>query len=289
MRLFHFARNGSLFIFLILAILLPLMGCDSGTYSAEKRFWHASKAYNRLMKAPEKATQVDYQKVIDSFREITIRYPVWPNSAQAQFNIGQLYAMQGNLSKAKDEFGVILKDYSGNVDMCANSLFMTVLIYEREDNWPKAKEILDKITDDYPNTGTAFRVPIHIAEYYKIKGRNAEAEAAYAAALDKYKKLIKDNPKTYGAIITVDLIMTCYVDQERWNEALDYLSSLVSDYSDTLLAPKAMFIKGTIYEQKLSQPDKARELYREIMQKYSKTPFAEAAQKQIEGLNKPKK
>jgi len=269
--------------------VLIINGCDSGTYSAEKRFWHASKAYNKLIKAPEKATQVDYRKVIDSFREITIRYPMWLNSAQAQFNIGQLYAMQENLSKAKDEFGVILKDYSGNVDMCARSLFMTALIHEREDSWPKAREALDKITGSYPDTGTAFQVPIHIAEYYKIKGRNAEAEAAYAAALDKYKKVIKDNPKTYGAVITVDLIVTCYVDQEKWNEALDYLSGLVNDYSDTLLAPKAMFIKGAIYEQKLSRPDKARELYREIMQKYSKTPFAKAAQKQIEDLDKPKK
>jgi TolA-binding protein len=278
-----------IFILPVLVAVFILNGCDSGTYSAEKRFWHASKAYNELMKAPEKATQVDYQKVIDSFREITIRYPMWPNSAQAQFNIGQLYGMEGNLSKAKDEFGAILKDYSANVDMCARGLFMIALICEREDNWPKAKETLDKITDSYPNTGTAFQVPIHIAEYYKIKGQNTEAEAAYAAALDKYKKAVKDNPKTYGAIMTVDLIITCYVDQEKWNEALDYLSNLVSDYSDTLLAPKALFVKGVIYEQKLDQPDKARELYQEIMQKYSKTPFAKAAQKQIEGLNKPKK
>lgn len=275
-------------IFLVFAVLLILNGCDSGIYSAEKRFWHASNAYNKLMKASEKATQVDYQKVIDSFREITIRYPMWPNSAQAQFNIGQLYAMQGNLSKAKDEFGVIIKGYPANVDMCARGLFMIALICEREDDWPKAKEALDKITDSYPDTGTAFQVPIHIAEYYKIKGQNAEAEAAYAAALDKYKKMIKDNPKTYGAIMTVDLIVTCYADQDRWNEALDYLSGLVSDYSDTLLAPKALFIKGAIYEQRFNQSDKAREFYREVIQKYPKTPFAKAAQQQIESLSKPK-
>lgn len=275
-------------IFLVFVVLLILNGCDSGIYSAEKRFWHASKAFNGLVKASDKATQVDYQKVIDSFREITIRYPMWSNSAQAQFNIGQLYAMQGNLSKAKGEFGVIIKGYPTNTDMCARGLFMIAIICEREDDWPKAKETLDKITDSYPDTGTAFQVPIHIAEYYKIKGQNAEAEAAYAAALDKYKKIIKNNPKTYGAIITVDLIMTCYADQERWNEALDYLSGLASDYPDTLLAPKGLFIKGAIYEQKLNQPDKARELYREVIQKYSKTPFAQAAQQQIESLNKPK-
>jgi len=271
-------------LFLVVAVLLSLTGCDSGTYSAEKRFWHASKEYSQLLKMSEKATPVDYQKVIDSFREITIRYPLWPNSSQAQFNIGQLYAMQGNLSKAKDEFAVILKDYPESVEICARSLFMTALIYEKEDNWARAKESLDKITDSYPNSGTALQVPIHIAEYYKIKKQSAEAEAAYAEALDKYKKFIKENPKTYEAVGILDLIVACYVDQEKWNEALVYLDSLVEGYSDTLLAPKALFIESSIYEQKLNNPEKARELYRQIISKYPKTPFAQIAQGQVNKL-----
>ena len=295
MRLLRFAhndgamlRNDVLYLFLTIAILLLLSGCDSGTYSAEKRFWHASNAFNQLLKAPDKATPVDYQEIIDSFREITIRYPMWPNSAQAQFNIGQLYAMQGNFSKARDEFMVILKDYPANVDMCGRSLFTVALVYEREDNWPKAKETLDRIEKDYPDTGTAFQVPLHVAEYYKVKGQNAEADAAYLAALDKYKNTIKDKSKTYGALVTVDLAVSCYSDQEKWNEAVDYLGSLVVDYPETLLAPKAAFIQAAIYEQKLNQPGKARELYDEIIKKYSKTPFAKTAQQQIERLNKSK-
>lgn len=276
-----------IFILPFLISVLVLTGCDSGTYSAEKRFWYASKAYIKLSKAPEKATLPDYQKAIDSFREITIRYPMWRNSAQAQFNIGQLYAMQGNLSKARDEFEAILKDYSDNDDICSSGLFMIAMIYEKEKDWPKAREALDKITKDYQDTGTAFRVPLHIAEYYKMNGRNVEAESAYAEALEKYKKTVEGSPKTSDALITVDLIVTCYVDQEKWDEALDYLSSLVSGHSDTLLAPKALFLKGVIYEQKLNQPEKARELYREVMEKYSKTPFEIAARQQMEGLDKP--
>ncbi len=284
MRLFKRAA----YISLAISAVIMLTGCDSGIYSAEKKFWHASKAFNLLAKAPEKATPVDYQKIIDSFREIIIRYPMWPNSAQAQFNIGQLYAMEGNFSKSRDEFQVIVKDYPVNVDMCAKGLFAAALVYEREDNWPKAKETLDRTEKDYPDTGTALQVPLHIAEYYKIKGRKPEADAAYLAALDKYKNLIKDKPKTYGALVVVDLALNCYADQEKWNEAVDYLSSLAVDYPDTLLAPKAKFVQAAIYEQKLDQIEKSREIYDEIIKKYSKTPFAKTAQQQLERLNKPK-
>ena len=283
-RNFH---NG-IFCALALSVLVSIAGCDSGIYSAEKRFWHATKSYDRLVKKGDKATAVDFQKVIDSLREITIRYPNWPSSAQAQFNIGQLYTMQGNYSKAKDEFGVITKDYPDNSDMCSKALFAVAVIYETEGNWPKALESLNKAESGYPSTGVSLQIPIYIARYYKAKGMAVESEAAYLAAAEKYKKMIKDNPKTYGALMAVDFASACYSDREKWDEDLDYLGGLVSGYPDTILVPKALFIKAAIYEQKLNQPEKAREIYSEITEKYTKTPFAVAAAQRIKILDKSK-
>ena len=115
-----------------------------------------------------------------------------------------------------------------------------------------------------------------------------EADAAYLVALDKYKNLIKSKPKTYGALVMVDLALNCYSDREKWSEAVDYLGSLIVDYPETLLAPKAKFVQAAIYEQKLNQPEKSRELYDEIIKKYSKTPFADTAKQQLERMNKAK-
>ncbi len=263
-----------------------LGGCDSTRYSAEKRFWHASRDYNKLLKSQDTASAVDYQRVIDKFREITIRYPMWPNSAQAQFNIAQLYAMQGNMAKGKDEFYVILKDYPENKDMCARALFMIALAYEMGDDWPKALEELNRITVDYPETGIALQVPVHIAEYYKIKGKNEEASAAYSAAIEKYRNVISKEPNTYAALAAVDFIVSCYADQEKWNDAVDYLGSLASSYEDLVLAPKALFVEAAIYEQKLNMPDKAEINYKKIIEKYGNTPFAKPAKDQLAALKK---
>lgn len=278
-------------ISVICAVLLAssaISGCDSGTYSAEKRFWHASKDLNKLLQAPDKASPVEYQKIIDKFREITIRYPMWPNSAQAQFSIGQLYAMQGSVAKARDEFLVILKEHPENADLCSRALYMVAITYEAGDDTPKAIEALNRIMSDYPDTGTALQVPVHIAEYYKLKGKNDEASTAYAVAIDKYKKYISDNSKTYGALVTIDLLVTCFADQGKWAEALEYLDSVAAAHGDTLLAPKALFVAGAVYEQKTNQPDKAAANYRLIMEKYSNTPFAKLAEKQLEAINKSK-
>ncbi len=281
-----FRAAGLLFSVFLFAACLN--GCDSTRYSAEKRFWHASRDFNKLLKSPEAASPVDYQRIIDKFREITIRYPMWPNSAQAQFNIGQLYAMQGNMAKGRDEFYAILKDYPENKDMCARALFMVALAYEKGDDWPKALEALNKITSDYPDTGIALQIPVHIAEYYKIRGKNEEASAAYASAIEKYRSVISKEPNTYAALAAVDLIVSCYADQEKWNEAVDYLGSLASSYGDLVLASKALFVEAAIYEQKLNMPDKAESNYKKIIDKYGNTPFAKPAENQLAALKKKK-
>lgn len=275
-------------IFLSAALLISLAGCDAGVYSAEKRFWRASKAFNRLMQDLEKAEPEDYQKVVDDFREITIRYPMWSNSPRAQFHIAQLYAVQNNLPQARAEFEVILKDYPTNTDICATALFTIGVIYEKEDNWEKAKETFNKLASDYPNTYSAYQVPLYIAQYYKNKGQTADADAAYAAALERYQQIIKEHPKTFGAVIAGDFAVACYADQKKWEEAIAYLESLVSDYSDSQLAPKSLFTIGLIYQNQLNESQKALEYYRKLIDKYPKNFLVEPAEKQIESINKPK-
>ncbi len=269
-------------LFLAIAIILSLAGCDAGIYSAEKRFWRASKAFNRLMQDLEKAEAEDYQKVVDAFREITIRYPMWPNSPRAQFHIAQLYAVQNNLPQARAEFEVILKEYPTNADICATALFTIGVIYEKENNWEKTKESFNKLVSDYPNTYSAYQVPLYMAQYYKNKGQ--AAEAAYAAALEKYQNIIKGNPKTFGAVVAVDFLVACYADQQKWNEAVAYLESLVNDYSDTALAPKALFTIGLIYQNQLNEPQKALEYYRKLIDKYPNNFLVKPAEKQIEQI-----
>ncbi|KPK41320.1 MAG: hypothetical protein AMJ78_05765 [Omnitrophica WOR_2 bacterium SM23_29] len=274
--------------FLFVTIVMSMVGCDSGNYSAEKRFWRASKEFNRLMQNLEQATPQDHQKVIDLFREITIRYPSWPNSARAQFHIAQLYAIQNNLPQARTELEVILKEYSTNVDLCATALFTIGAIYEKEDKWDKAIETFDKLTSDYTNTYSALQVPLYIAQHYRGKGQAAQADAAYTAALEKYQKIIKDNSKTFGAVVAEDFAIACYVNQKKWTEAIDYLDSLARDYPDTPLAPKSLFTIGIIYQGQLKEPQKALEYYRKLIEKYPKNFLVKPAEKQIELINKPK-
>lgn len=274
----------------VLAIILffSLSGCDGGIYSAEKRFWRALLKYNRLTQNVKEATHQDYHELINAFREITIRYPQWDNSAKAQLYIAQLYAVQNNLSKSRDEFGVILREYPDNQDICATALFNIAALYDKENDWEKARGFLDRVEKEYPDSGSAFQVPLYIAEHYKKKSEVFEMDAAYSAALDKYQQIIRKNPKTYGALMAVDFAVSCYGGRDKWEEAITYLSTLSNDYPDTLLAPKALFATGAIYQEKLGQSQRALGYYRQITEKYPNTNFAKSALQLMEKVNKVK-
>lgn len=269
---------------IFLAVILFISSCDSGTYSAEKRYWHASRAFNRLMQNLESATSEDYQKVIDTFREITIRYPLWSNTPRAQFHIAQLYAAQNNLPKARAEFETVLKEYPTNEDVCATALFYIGVIYEKEGKWEMALENFSKLTRDYPGVYSALQAPLYVAQHYKNKGQVAEAEAAYSSALAGYQKIIRDNPERFGAVVAEDFALACFVDQRKWNEAVGFLEGLARDYPDTFLAPKSLFSIGLIYQDQLNEPQKAVEYYRKLIDKYPSSFLVKPAEKQIEQI-----
>jgi len=55
-----------------------------------------------------------------------------------------------------------------------------------------------------------------------------------------------------------------------------------------LVATKALFVTGAIYQDKLKQPEKALGYYQQIVDNYSKSVFAKSARQLIDLINKPK-
>ncbi len=276
----------SLTICLLLACLF-ISGCEGGTYLAEKRHWHATKKLKSLLTETENPTKEDYKPVIDAFREITIRHPRWINTPKVHFQIGQLYEAQGDFQMARKEYGVIKKNFSLNPEISSAAQFKTALTYLLDANWPSTKEEFDKLTKDYPDTKSALQVPIFIAKYYKKIGKEAESEDAYDDALKLYsKKIITFFDKTDPKIIfAADFALECYIDRERWEEAISYLDDLISEYPKTVLAPKSLLAAGLISQTKLEDNEKAVKYFDRLIEEYPKSSFSDAAKKQKELIN----
>jgi len=67
----------------------------------------------------------------------------------------------------------------------------------------------------------------------------------------------------------------------RYQSALDSLSALVKDASDTTLVPKSLYTMAWIYEHDLKKPDSALARYRMLATRYASTVYGAAAIRRI--------
>jgi len=72
--------------------------------------------------------------------------------------------------------------------------------------------------------------------------------------------------------------------QGKWNQAIDYLDELIKYYPNDILADDAWFIKATIYEEHLSDKEKAMECYKVVLFQYPGSIHITEARKRFRAL-----
>jgi outer membrane protein assembly factor BamD (BamD/ComL family) len=70
----------------------------------------------------------------------------------------------------------------------------------------------------------------------------------------------------------------------EFDESLTLLNQIISEYGEDILADDAQFRMGEIYERQLKNPQKAMEVYRELLTKFPGSVFAAEARKRFRTL-----
>ena len=72
--------------------------------------------------------------------------------------------------------------------------------------------------------------------------------------------------------------------QYKYQEAANYLEAIVKNYNDDLLGDDAMFKLAELYETKLNDKDKAKQLYEDLLVKHPDSLFTVEARKRFRRL-----
>jgi TolA-binding protein len=72
--------------------------------------------------------------------------------------------------------------------------------------------------------------------------------------------------------------------QGKFENALTYLEKIIQQYGEDVLADDAAFMQADIYENRLSQKEKAKELYRAFLDQYPGSVYAAEARKRYRTL-----
>lgn len=261
---------------------IVLAGCG-GEYPAEKLFWKASKLSEGVFANPEGTPTGQFKEVVSAFQRVIDKYPESRKAGEAQFMISGLYIARNDLTGARREFSKVITEYPDRADLCAKAKLKIGETYEMEKNWNAALHQYNETISKYPHSVEALQLPLYIARHYLKAGRTAEASSAYASALESYNKIVSQHPRTNLALVAQDLIASCYIDQQQWGNAIDALRVMVDTYPGGPKTPTALFTIGVIYHRQLNQPDKARVVFKEFIEKYPKHKLVSLAQEIMKG------
>lgn len=138
-----------------------------------------------------------------------------------------------------------------------------------------ALELSIFITDNLGLDTTAEALSMYAhADLLMFQNRLEEAEALLNKLLNDYPNHALDDDVLY---------LQAQIDVKRGDirKAIQALNTIVEKYGDGIRADNALFMMAELYEQKLKEPEKARELYEKLFIEYSDSTFAVEARKRF--------
>ncbi len=141
-----------------------------------------------------------------------------------------------------------------------------------------------KENTSFDSAGTALR---EFAAIELLLYENKMREALQRIAVLKREEGDEDSIKSKSSTILDDvywLEADLRMKQGEFKTALGLLQKILDHYGDDILADDAFFMQGEIYERHLGNKEKAKEIYREFLNKYPGSVYAAEARKRFRAL-----
>lgn len=133
------------------------------------------------------------------------------------------------------------------------------------------------------------------AQEYYDSGLTNIKDGKYEEALRDFESLIKEYPENSLAVnayfemgkIFHGKLIKSYSNIESSEQAVEYYRVVADKYSDSPLAPNALFMVGFIQANELNQLDNAKGTYTKFLGKYPDNELAKSAQAELDNLGIP--
>ena len=270
-------------------VLFSLLGRNSD-YAVEQMAWKVQREYIDILKDPEVVPEQTFNKVVRDYQKIIDRYPNSKLTPVIRMLVGNVYHVRKDYETSREKFNEIIKLYPQNRELQAQALSAIGRTYEAQDNWPGARKIYDRIVADYALTRTGLGVPIYIANHYKTQNDYQKTMDAYDRAITHYNTLAAQNPDSPAGYNSLRYLGNCYLDQKRWDEAVEVLSKIAAKYG----RPEHMNIRtldiilktiNTVSIYQLKDYELPLQIYQDIITKYPDHPWKDYFQKMIDTLS----
>jgi len=284
--------------------------------------WVKGRAKDQLEVAKEAFEKKDYSLAMRAARRVVSQWPLSDYAPEAQYYVGRCYEAKGNGEKAFREYQKLLEKYPkyeryeevlqrqfeiANAYL-AGKWFRVLGLVPLYRSMDKTADMYEKIIQNGPYTETGARAQMNIGVAHENKRGlfkkapdNFSAAKAYERAADRYydRKEIAADATFKQGVAYMRQSQTAEYDQNAANMAVATFTDFITLFPDDPRVPEARknielmrseqargsFQVAKFYDKR-KRYEGARIYYNECLSLDPNSPYAEAARKRLEVLNK---
>lgn len=216
--------------------------------------------------------------------------------ALVKLDLGDCYLADDDLYEPQLLYSQVEKDFKEeSIGQEAKFRNARLAYFRGEFDWAQTQLDVLKGATTQLISNNAIRLSLVILENLGLDSNYDAMELYSRADLFIYQNKLSE------ALITLDSIPMKYpshslVDEilfskariaersKNWELALEHYNKIIKDYSYDILADNSLYNAGMIYENKLNQPEKAKEMYEKIILSYTGSLFVVDARKKFRKL-----
>lgn len=160
----------------------------------------------------------------------------------------------------------------------ARTFLSSAISWYMQNNFDRAKSILERITTKYPGTKSATKALYYLGNVYYVTGDYDKAKQTF----EDFLKRSNDEILAPGALLG---IADVYSQKQEYFQAAQKYLEVEKKFSQSYLVPRALLQAAHCYEA-IGNFTQAESLYTKVINKYPQTPFAKDATEDL-ALLKP--
>jgi len=242
--------------------------------------------YRKLPFDPDPASEALQVYVENGFKNIISRFPKTEAAKTAYLSLATLYLETGKIDQAIDISDTILEKYKDDLYLSSRAQFIKANSYEKDGDWDKALDELNKLKYRYMDTPFGMHVPLYIANYYRKNKYQKKAQDAYQNAISSYKNLKRNNKKGVMGYAASNMLIQAYMSSGRYEEAGKEIENILRDYPTQETCIQQLPRVDLVFEQKLQNPTKAIEIYTLIVKRIKDRKIIKLVEKRIKELER---
>ena len=220
----------------------------------------------------------DNKAALDLYDLVVMTHPSSPFAARALLDAAVICERVNDRAGAIERYRALLARPKPDPEIAPVAMFRMAMVKDQMGNWAEAKQALENIPLQYPNSRGAVEAPFAIVDHYARSGQHEQAKQSLVSAVETYRAMIaRDTTSAYGPIYRWN-ILRAYSALQRWGDALGTIDQMAEKDRGAPITAEALF-QGARIARTIGNKSRSDIYLQRIIQEYPRSPFAEPVRK----------